>query len=154
MTGVLKELFHVTKFEYVQKRFVSSFSEYFPSSEGKITLSGNGTWKEVLFTPGTAFIGEQRIIDDPANFYYRIRFTGSLPAKEAGFPQFVRELTDEPVYCRLQISTGQVFLLGAVRVEYSLDGEGHDVEVRFNKNLRRGLLEDIFNTPEPDGSGE
>jgi hypothetical protein len=150
MKGVMKDLFHVTRFEYVRQRYVSYVSENTLLFTTEVTLVSGGEWSEVGFTPGTATAGEQRITGEPGGVFFRLRFSGSFPAKDMGYPQLVRQITAEPVYCRMTMSNGKVLIAGPVRLEYTLDAEGHDVVIRFERDSVTGFMEE---EGEESGSG-
>lgn len=144
--GVLNELYHVTKFEYVKKSDVSYVSENAFDGTASVVLLAGGAWSEIKFTPGTATIGEKRITTEDSGPYFKQQFSGSIPAKDAGYPQALREYTEEPVVCRLTMSNGKVLIVGdnmsVVRLEYDLSSDGHDVEVKFERESVGGLAEE------------
>jgi|GEM_PF-3694471 len=141
---VLNELFHITKFEYVKKKYVTGIREDTFNHEATVILGAGGSWQEIDFTPGTATIGEKRIISERGGNYFKQRFSGSLPARLAGYPETVQAWTKEPVVCRLTLSNGKVLIAGSaegpVRLQYDLSSDGHDVNVTFERNALYGLM--------------
>mgnify|MGYP001143043850 CR=1 FL=1 len=143
--GVLKELYHVTKFEYVKRSYVSYISEDVYNGEASVTLASGGEWSEIKFTHGTATIGEQRIITENAGPFFRQQFEGSMPAKGESFPKNIRAFSDEPIVCRLTMSNDKVFIVGdnlaPVRLSYNLSSDGHNVLITFDRDSVNGMAE-------------
>lgn len=143
---VLNELFHVTKFEYVKKKYVTGIGEDTFNHKATVTLGAGGSWQEIDFTPGTSNIGEKRIAIERGGPYFKQRFSGSIPARLAGYPETVQEWFREPVVCRLTLSNGKVLIAGSseapVHLEYDFSAEGHDINVTFERNALYGLMVD------------
>jgi hypothetical protein len=135
----------------VRKRYVSYVEDNTVAFTTRVVLVSGAAWKEVMFTAGTATLGEQRVVNENAGIYFKQNFSGSLPAKDAGYPQMLRAIVDEPVYCRMTMANGKVLVTGPVRLGYNLDAEGHHVEIRFEKDSVTGLLEEVS---DDSGSGE